>query len=155
MRAGVMIGGALLAAVAVAAGCAAYGSRSAEDPNFGGVPMEQPLEGTTWSLAVVGGRPARPIGTGGAPTLRLDAAQQRAEGDTGCNRFGGPYELTGGSLRFGALVSTRRACVDEALNAQEAAFLGALEQTRSWRIVGGTLVLSGDAGEVARFAPQR
>jgi heat shock protein HslJ len=117
--------------------------------------LEEPLEGTTWSLVQVAGRPARPIGSGGTPTLRLDAAQKRAEGDTGCNRFGGPYELNGGSLRFGALVSTRRACAAEALNAQEAAFLGALGNTRSWRIIGGTLLLSGDAGEVARFAPQR
>jgi heat shock protein HslJ len=146
----VMTGCALLAAVAVVAGCAAYGGGSAEDPTVGGVP----LEGTTWSLVELGGRPARAAGDNGTPTLRLDAAQTRASGNTGCNSFGGGYELNGESLRFGALASTRRACVDEALNRQEAAFLRVLADTRTWRITGGTLVLRGDAGEVARFSRQ-
>jgi len=44
--------------------------------------------------------------------------------------------------------------VDEALNAQETAFLRALEGTRNWRIAGGTLVLSGEAGPLARFTAQ-
>jgi len=146
-----MIGCTLLAVVALVAGCATYGAGSAEDPNFGGVPMEQPLEGTTWRLVELGGRPARAAGDDGMPTLHLDAAQKRASGNTGCNSFGGGYELSDASLRFGALASTRRACVDEALNQQETAFLRALADTRTWRIAGGTLILSGETGEVARF----
>ena len=149
-----MIGCALLAAAALAAGCAPHGAGSAEDPNFGGVPMEQSLEGTTWSLVDLGGQPARRAGDDGTPTLRLDAAEKRASGNTGCNSFGGGYELSGESLRFGMLASTRRACVDEALNRQETAYMRALEGTRTWRITGGTLVLSSDAGPVARFTPQ-
>src|SRR5688572_17837186 len=137
-----MIGCALLAAVALAAACTGYGGGSAEDPNFGGVPLEQSLEGTTWSLVELGGQPARPAGDNGTPTLRLDAAEKRASGNTGCNSFGGGYELSGESLRFGMLASTRRACVDEALNRQESAYLRALEGTRTWRITNGSLVLS-------------
>jgi heat shock protein HslJ len=112
------------------------------------------LEGTTWSLVELGGQPARPAGTSGTPSLRLEAAQKRASGNTGCYSYGGGYELSGESLRFGALASTRRACVDEALNRQEAAFLRALADTRTWRIANGRLVLSGEAGEVARFTAQ-
>jgi len=144
-----MIGCALLAAVAVAAGCSQYGA-AGSTPGGGTLP----LEGTTWSLVEVGGQPARPAGDNGTPSLRLDVAQTRASGDTGCNSFGGGYELSGESLRFGALASTRRACVDEALNRQEAAFLGALADTRTWRIADGTLVLSGEAGVLARFTAQ-
>lgn len=149
-----MVGCVLLAAVALMAGCTPYGAGSAEDPNVGGVPLMGPLEGTTWSLVELGGRPARAAGDDGTPSLRLDAAQKRASGNTGCNSYGGGYELSGSSLRFGALASTRRACVDEALNQQEATFLRALADTRTWSIVSGTLVLDGESGAVARFTAQ-
>jgi len=147
---GAMNGCTLLATLALVAACAPYGAGSSGAA--GGAVV--PLEGTTWTLVEVGGQPARPAGTSGAPSMRFDAAETRAGGNTGCNSFGGSYALSGGSLRFGALVSTRRACVDEALNAQEAAFLGALDATRSWRIDGSTLVLGGETGPVARFTAQ-
>jgi len=147
---GRMFAGALLAALNLAAGCASYGA--AGGGRGAGAAIQ--LESTAWNLVEIGGRPARVTRNAGTPTLRLDAAR-RAMGDTGCNSFAGPYELSGGSLRFGALVSTRRACMDEALNRQEAAYLRALDETRSWRIAGATLVLSGEAGVVARFEAQR
>ena len=78
--------------------------------------------------------------------------------DTGCNRFMGPYELSGDSLRLGPLGSTRRACVDPdvdpEMNKQESALLHALGETRTWRVTGDTLLLTGKAGQVARFAAQ-
>jgi len=143
-----MIGCALMA-LALVAGCTPYGAAAGGATSGGG----SPLEGTTWRLVELGGRPARPAGSD-APNLRLDAAQKRAGGNTGCNSYGGGYELSGESLRFGALASTRRACTDEALNAQEAAFLGALDSTRTWRVTGDTLVLSGESGVVAQFEAQ-
>jgi len=133
-------------ALALAAGCR---MTPAAGPSAGAAGV--PLENTAWTLVEIGGQPARAIGSGAGPTLRLDAAEKRAGGDTGCNHYGGPYELSGTSLRLGPLVSTRRACVDEALNRQEAAFLRALDETRSWRIDGGTLVLSSPSGVVARL----
>ncbi|MFL5383482.1 MAG: META domain-containing protein [Longimicrobiaceae bacterium] len=139
-----------LLALALAIGCAPSGVAAGEAS--GG--EAGPLEGTEWSLVEVGGQPARAAGTAGTPTLRLDAAQKRAMGNTGCNSYGGPYELSGESLRFGALASTRRACVDEELNRQESAYMRALDETRTWRITGSTLVLSGESGVVARFAAQ-
>ena len=147
---GVMIGCALLATLALAAGCAANGAAAGAASSGGAMT----LEGTTWSLVEIGGQLARPAGTSGTPTLRLDAAQKRASGDTGCNSFGGGYELSGESLQFGALASTRRACVDGDLNAQEAAYLRALADTRTWQIADDTLVLRGVTRPVARFAVQ-
>jgi heat shock protein HslJ len=113
------------------------------------------LENTSWTLTDVGGTPARPIGSGAGPTLRLDPAAKRASGNTGCNMYSGDYTVGGQTLRFGALVSTRRACVDDALNRQEAAFLRALADTRGFSITGNTLTLSGDAGVVARLVTAR
>lgn len=138
----------ILLAAAVAGGCAPLGAAAGA---AGGGGATLPLEGTTWHLTELGGDAALPSG-GAAPTLRLDPAGRRAGGNTGCNSFGGSYELSGASLRFGALISTKRACVDEALNAQEAAYLTALGNTRSWDVDGATLTLSGPAGRLARFS---
>jgi heat shock protein HslJ len=107
------------------------------------------LENTQWHLTELGGRQAS-----AGSTLRLDAAEVQARGNTGCNSFFGRYELAGQHLRFGPLASTRRACVEPAKNLQEGAFLKALGETRAWRIEGNTLVLRGEAGDLARFAAQ-
>jgi heat shock protein HslJ len=47
----------------------------------------------------------------------------RAAGNASCNRFTGPVEINGSTIKFGPVASTRMACGDEALNAQEAQFL--------------------------------
>jgi heat shock protein HslJ/uncharacterized lipoprotein NlpE involved in copper resistance len=114
------------------------------------------LKGTHWTLLELGGTPVHVTqGMAEPPYLQLDTAQANAYGDTGCNRFSGPYELTGDSLHFGALVSTRRACLDEAMNQQESTFLKALSDTRRWQVSSDTLVLSGEAGVLARFSARR
>jgi heat shock protein HslJ len=143
--------------LALAAACtpAAVPGGSSEPPSAASA-AAVPLENTAWTLVDVGGTPARPIGSGAAgPTLRLNAAEKRVSGDTGCNMYAGPYQLSGATLRFGPLISTRRACIDEALNRQEAALLGALDNVRSFRIDDDTLTVSGDAGPVARFVASR
>jgi heat shock protein HslJ len=134
-----------LGTVALVAACAPHGALPADPPV-----AARPLEDTPWILLDLRGRAARPVGTS-TPTLTLDAAQKRASGNGGCNRYGGPYELSGESLRFGPLASTRRACADDALTAQETAFLRALQETRSWRVTGDTLALGGSAGTLARL----
>jgi heat shock protein HslJ len=144
-----VMGCALLAVAVLAAACATNGPAGEAGSAGGSVP----LEGTQWRLTELDGRPARPAGTD-APNLRLNAADKRAGGNTGCNSFGGEYTLSGDSLRFGMLASTRRACTDEALNAQEASYLTALGNVRTWRITGDSLELSGASGVVARFVAQ-
>lgn len=141
-----VIGCALTVAV-LAAACMSYG------PAAGASGDSVPLEGTQWRLTELGGRPSRPAGDD-APNLRLNAADKRAGGNTGCNSFGGEYTLSGESLRFGMMASTRRACTDEALNAQEGAYLSALSNVRTWRITGSSLELHGESGIVARFVAQ-
>ncbi len=107
-----------------------------------------PLEGVDWRLVDVGGRPA----LASAPArMRFGDDSGRVAGDAGCNRFAGPYVRDGASLRLGPLVSTRRACIDDAASRQEMEVLAALEATRRHAIAGDTLVLSGDAGVLARW----
>ncbi len=142
--------GTLLFLLAVAFG-AGYSPSGVTEPRPA---AGAPLENTYWKLVEVGGRPARVAETSAEPYLQLDPAQKRAHGGTGCNIFSGPYELSGDSLRFGPLASTRRACLDPEMNRQESAFLNALGATRTWQVAGDTLVLPGETGQVARFAAQ-
>lgn len=117
-------------------------------------PGDATVENSYWKLMALGGRPARVADNIPEPHLLLHPADQRASGSTGCNRFSGTYQLSGDSLHFGPLVSTRRACLDPDMNQQEQAFLQALGGTRTWKATGDTLDLSGEAGPVARFVVQ-
>ena len=76
----------------------------------------------------------------------------KVTGNAGCNQFGGQAEVAGDSLRLGPLISTRRACLDQARMEREQRFLDALERARSWRIERGRLVLlNGEQAELLRF----
>ena len=109
------------------------------------------LEDTYWKLLEVGGEPVRVPQDAREPNLRLNSLEKRVRGDTGCNSFSGAYEQGGDSLRLGPLATTLRACLDPRINQQESAYLKALEETRTWRVAGDTLLLAGKAGPVARF----
>jgi heat shock protein HslJ len=50
----------------------------------------------------------------------------RASGNTSCNRFSGPVEVSGDNIKFGPLASTRMACLEAAMN-QETKYLNALQ----------------------------
>ena len=103
-----------------------------------------PLANTYWAAVEIAGRPARGTqDTATAPHLTLDSAQKRALGYGGCNRFTGPYVVSGDSLRLGPLAATKRACLDADMTRQETSFLAALDATRAWHISGDTLILTG------------
>lgn len=129
------------AALALIGACAGAGS--------GTTIVAAPLESTDWHLASVGAQPAIPTEGANAARLRFVADSQRVLGGGGCNMLSGSYTLAGDSLRLREVVSTRMACADERLNAQEVAFLQALDDTRRYRISGDTLTLVGDGGPVA------
>jgi heat shock protein HslJ len=102
-----------------------------------GVPAQaqggnEPLAGTSWRLVELNGQPLVP---GGEPlTLQFAADEPRVSGYGGCNQFSGEYSQNGASLRFGPLLSTRRACLEPALNTQETAYFQALESTTRYSI---------------------
>jgi len=102
----------------------------------------------SWRLASFGeGGAAQPPAAGSPVTLEFDA-WGRAAGSSGCNRFTGPYATErSGSLSFGRLASTRRACL-EPLMSQETRFLQALERTTGYLLRRGTLKLTDAAGQV-------
>ena len=100
----------------------------------------------TWRLLSIGQSAALPGDVARRPWLTFAAGPSRVSGNLGCNQTSGPFTTQGSELRFGALISTRMACADDALNRQEAALGGALQATDRYRIRGDTLdLLRGDA----------
>lgn len=79
-------------------------------------------------------------------TLAFDAAAGRVSGRGGCNRYTGPFALTGEGLSIGPLAMTRMACPGPAM-AQEQAFSEAIAGVTGFSIAAdGALVLrAGDA----------
>ena len=65
---------------------------------------------------------------------------QQAAGDSGCNRWFGPYTLEGSQLEFGIMAGTRRACAESLMN-QETRFYQALGRVVSWEVPKATGLL--------------
>lgn len=79
------------------------------------------LTGGEWLLQDMPGG----IAAGTRGTLRFDPAG-RVSGEAFCNRFGGPYTLTGETLTIGPLAATKMACEPPRME-QEQRFLALLE----------------------------
>ena len=102
------------------------------------------LTGIDWQLVSLG-----PVGaettvvTGTTVTLKL-AADQRVNGSTGCNSYGGAYQVRGDNITFNRIVSTRRACLDQNANEQEHRFLSILETANRFRLSSNRLTILSD-----------
>ena len=104
------------------------------------------LAGTDWrlvSLGPAGGEAGLVAGT----TVTLKFGEDgRASGSTGCNSYGGTYQVRGDTISFGRLISTRRACLDQNANQQEQRFLAALEAANRFRLASNRLTITSDRG---------
>ena len=102
-----------------------------------------PLEGTAWKLSKMESIPASALSSEeDAFTLLFNAADTLVTGRTNCNRFFGPYELDGKSLKLRNLGMTRMACPD--LQYEEA-FVQMLDRVDGFEIKGSDLkLLEGD-----------
>lgn len=108
------------------------------------------LAGTEWLLKSLRGTDVDPaIGS----SLSFDG-EGNASGNGGCNRFRGGVTIEGQTLRFGGLVSTRMACVEEEKTRQEADYHAAMAETAGFRVEQGELSLLNQEDEVvARLTP--
>jgi heat shock protein HslJ len=127
----------LVALVSLLTGCAG----SAGPP---AVADAAAIESRNWTLVALPG--ADPASAAQPATLALDAAESRAAGFSGCNRYFASYELSAERLAFGPVGSTRMACSSGM--ELEQVFLQALPRVRAWRIDGGLLVLLDAEGRV-------
>lgn len=81
------------------------------------------LLGSEWMLADLAGTPV--IANSKTSLTFLEVG--RATGNGSCNRFTGTVTISGDTLKFGPLASTRMACMDGGVSAQEDVYLKALE----------------------------
>ena len=114
-------------------------------------PTHEPqLEGTTLELLSMGDELPVP---GTTSTITFDAGQ--LGGNSGCNSYGGAYEVEGDSFKPGDLFSTMMYCEAEGVMEQESAYLNFLSQVRSFSFIDGGLYMSQPDGSQLEFIPQQ
>ena len=107
------------------------------------------LSGGAWRLEDLAGTPAVP---GVDATLEF-LEGDRVSGNASCNRFTGTVKVSGTSIAFGPLAATRMACVSPPANAQETAYLKALNDAERFVLEGSLLqIFSKGQAQPLRFA---
>lgn len=115
---------------------------------FAPAPVEEPLPlvGTRWrleSLAYGSDTVSSPL-AGELPTARFDDAGN-VGGSTGCNTYGGRYQVDGEAIAIGEMRVSLRQCASEVAQ-QEDVFQRALLRAATYAIEGDLLTLSDEAG---------
>ena len=120
-------------------------------PQLARVDAGVPLALTHWRLTEIDGEPVpRPAEGAVGPYLVLQTDEPRATGSGGCNRFLADYEVQGGRLRFGRVVSNIALCLDS--SGVEERFFSALALVESFRQQGLQLLLrDADGKPLLRF----
>jgi heat shock protein HslJ len=95
------------------------------------------LSGSSWRLEDLAGTSAV---SGVEATLEF-LGGDRVSGNASCNRFTGTVKVSGSSITIGPLAATRMACMSDAANDQEAAYLRALNEAERFVLEGTTLQL--------------
>jgi heat shock protein HslJ len=133
---------ALAAAALIALG--ACGSDGEGDSTGGAAADPAALEGKAWILS-------EGIGVAGweqaAPSVNFERGE--VGGSSGCNGFGGTYEVSGSRLEVAEIISTLMACPPPAGEVEEE-FMDALEKVSEWGLDGKELVLR-SGGDELRF----
>lgn len=102
----------------------------------------QSIHGTQWEVTGVNNGRQAVVSVQGETRLTLAFdTEGRVSGSSGCNRFTARFEAGPGALRILSPATTRMACPDPSVLAQEQAFLRALEAVRTVRIEGDRLEL--------------
>jgi heat shock protein HslJ len=135
------------ATMGVVLAAAVLGCKSAPTPSPSSAETTK-LEGTNWVLISDVPEGVRP------PNLTLESEGQKVVGFAGCNRMFGQYTMTGHTLYFNAMGTTKMACLGPAMDVEKQ-FLGVLKRTTSYTVSGDTLSLRDDDAELLRFRAVR
>jgi heat shock protein HslJ len=136
----------------VLAACAQGGGSDTTPPDADVAPAgSTALIGPLWILQSLPGTPNISGNGGRMPDLRF-SADGNAGGFSGCNSMGGPYTLSGDSLRLGPLAMTMMACSDGM--DVERAYASALDRVIRFERRDSILDLFDASGLVARFRAQ-
>jgi heat shock protein HslJ len=113
-------------------------------------PKGNPLASTSWNLLYLNGENLI-----GGTAIKLDFSDEYLGGTTGCNLYGGSadgggYRTAGEgafSLKFPFAVTVQLCSEPKGIMVQEEAYLEALKEAASYRIVDDRLEISNQAGE--------
>lgn len=106
------------------------------------------LYDTKWSLKkIFTGEAQQDIHT--KAFIRFNEAQKSAGGNGSCNQFGSSFTLSGDSIRFSGILSTKMYCED--VQAIENTFFELLGQVNRFEIKGKTLLLYRDRDVLLEF----
>ncbi len=113
------------------------------------------LTGVTWHVvAYNNGKQAVQSVAGGSDPTATFTVDGTVSGNATCNTYHGPATTRGNQITIGPLASTRMACASDALNAQEAAILAALQGAETFDVQGNRLELR-DAGDALMIQFER
>jgi heat shock protein HslJ len=112
-------------------------------------PMAGNLTAKKWMLRSINGESVD-LGRD-APFLNFDSSKSSAGGNSGCNAFGGEYEVLGSTIKFGNIIQTMMACEFEDRMEVERGFMDALQSADRFRIEGNKLELMRGAKLVLEF----
>src|SRR5678815_2380943 len=99
------------------------------------------ITGIDWRLISLGPAGSETNVVAGTTVTLKFAEDDRASGSTGCNSYGGTYQVRGDNISFSRLISTRRACLDQNANQQEQRFISALEAANKFRLASDRLTI--------------
>ena len=102
------------------------------------------LTGIEWRLVSLGPTGAEQDVVQGTTVILRLGDDGRAGGSTGCNAYGGNYQVRGDTISFSRIVATRRACLDQNANEQEHRFLSVLESANRFRVSSNRLTIVSD-----------
>jgi heat shock protein HslJ len=103
------------------------------------------LAGTTWRLTEYGAPGDLQAAIAQyQPTLSI--AQESLSGSTGCNTYGGEYQIEGTTITFQSLLQTERACLENGVMEQESRYMELLRSVESFAVADDTLTLTAPDG---------
>jgi heat shock protein HslJ len=101
-------------------------------------PTMDQLTQNDWAAETINGAPVINPGR-----VTLSFGDGRVSGRGGCNLYSGPAEVGGGTLKFGPMISTKMACMEQGLMQQEVTYLKALQDARRYAVgADGKLTIS-------------
>jgi putative lipoprotein len=137
----------LAAALGLAIGCSPLTTLPAPAPTGLAGPPAGNLVDTRWQLVSMGPAGAQEDPLEGTTVTLEFQRDGLVGGSSGCNSYGGTYQVTGNMLAFGEMSTTLRACADERANRQEQIFLDALQTISTFEKTDARLTLWYDGGQ--------
>jgi len=113
-------------------------------------PDVNPLAGTSWELDSYGVPGSEVTAVAGSTTLNF-LEDGQVGGSGGCNNYGGSYTAGENTIAFSQIISTLRACADNAVTRQEQAYFEALGSASSYAVSGSSLAMWYEGGKRLNF----